>query len=144
MQGACLKHRSSAMLTLTHWAVRIIHCIYKPSEEYASDYAIMKTKVIHTLTFASSGRRQKAGHSTVLNRTLHMLPSQQGMLRIRGAFKSNTQSCLTTQHMLASTRKEEAAHLQYRSVSTPQTPTPAPKGPQRKSFQLSQIKYYQG
>lgn len=40
-----------------------------------------------------------------------------------------TQSSLTAQHMVASTRKQAAAHLQYRSVSNPQTPAPAPKGP---------------
>lgn len=90
----------------------------------------MKTKVIRALTSASSGSKQKAGHNIAFNRTLYMLLSQQGMLRIRGAFKSNTQSSLTTQHMLASTRKQEAAHLQYRSVSNPQTSTPAPNGPQ--------------
>lgn len=89
----------------------------------------MKTKVIRALTSASSGSKQKAGHNIVFNRTLYMLLSQQGMLRIKGTFKSNTQPSLTTQHMLASTRRQEAAHLQYRSVSNPQTPTPAPKGP---------------
>lgn len=98
----------------------------------------MKTKVICALTFTSSQSRQKAGRSIVFNRTLHMLLSQQGMLKLRSAFKSKTQSSLTTWHVLTSKRKQEAAHLQNRSVGNPQTPTPAPKGPYFQFLKLVQ------
>lgn len=116
------------MLTLTHGVVRALNCFHKPTEEHDNDYdVVMKTKVIHALTFASPGSRQRTGHNVVFNRTLYTLLSQQSMLRIRGAFKSITQCSLTPQPVLAGTRKREAAHLQYRSVSNPQTPASAPK-----------------
>lgn len=62
----------------------------------------------------------------ILKTALYSLLSQEGLLRIRGTFKSDILYSLTTKHMLASARKQEAEHLEY---SNPQTLTPAPKGP---------------
>lgn len=89
----------------------------------------METNVIPDSTSASSGSEKQDTSNIIFNSTLYSLLSQQGMLRIRGTFKSNILSSLATKHMLASTRKQEAEHLEYTSVSNPQTPTPAPKGP---------------
>lgn len=91
----------------------------------------MQTKVFVTqhLHLQKVSKKQDTTNVT-FNSTLYSLLSQQCMLRIRGTFKSNVLSSLTTKHILASTRKQEAEHLEYRSVSNPQTLTPAPKGPQ--------------